>query len=295
MHSTISIVVLLLVHSALLFAAVLTGNRRNRSLSLGKFLFCAGIPIFGGICALELVNSSDPDPTLLQEMVMKHDSLRRYYAGPSQEAATAAPMEEAFLLNEPRIRREMMMKLLHDDPQKNLELLMIARFNDDPETAHYATATLTEYQRQTELALQQSQAILAKQPDNMEERLHYIRQMEDYIDSGLLEGHLLNRQKLLLEKEISLVPEDNIDLPLGCLKVKNLLSVSKAVEATEAAHMLIRKYPREEAPWLELMRVYVNTQNRNGLTDLKKQLEKANVMWTYNGREKAAYFMKGIE
>ena len=86
------------------------------------------------------------------------------------------------------------MKLLGDDPERSVELLMIARFNDDPETAHYATATLTEYQRQTEMRMQQSQAILSKQPDNTAERLEYIHSMETYIRSGLLEEYLDRRQ-----------------------------------------------------------------------------------------------------
>ncbi len=204
-YSLLVTILILLLHLVLLLLAVLLGRRKKRPLSVGEILFCAAVPLFGPVCGMELIYAEEPDPELLRDRVMNPDPMRKSYTAPDPEAPSTAPMEEAFLISEPAVRREMMMKLLHDDPEKNVELLMIARFNDDPETAHYATATLTEYQRQTEMSLQQSQALLAKDPGSTADRLAYIHQMETYIASGLLEGHLLLRQRTLLEQEIAKV------------------------------------------------------------------------------------------
>ncbi len=281
------------VHLALLLLAVLAGRRRRRPLSGGEITFCAVLPVFGPLCGLSLAYAEEVDPTLLRDVMLHGDPIRRSYTAPEAEAQSAAPMEEAFLISEPQVRREMMMKLLGDDPERSVELLMIARFNDDPETAHYATATLTEYQRQTEMRMQQSQAILSKQPDNTAERLEYIHRMETYIRSGLLEGHLLNRQRILLEQELSRLSEDDTDRALGCLRAKNLLHLGRAPEAAQTARRLTERFPGEEEPWLELMRIYVECQDRRSLLALKKELESADVMWSYNGREKMEYFLKG--
>lgn len=135
---------LLALHGVLLVSLLLGGNRQTR-LSGGEMLFCALLPIFGPLCGFLLLWSPPPEEGLLQDMIMREDPLRRSYTIPEPEAASTVPMEEAFLISEPQVRREMMMKLLHNDPEENIELLMMARFNDDPETAHYATATLTEY------------------------------------------------------------------------------------------------------------------------------------------------------
>jgi len=286
-------VLVLLLHLILLLLAVLLGRHRKRPLSGGEILFCAVVPLFGPVCGLELIYAEEPDPELLRDRVMNPDPMRKSYTAPDPEAPSTAPMEEAFLISEPAVRREMMMKLLHDDPEKNVELLMIARFNDDPETAHYATATLTEYQRQTEMSLQQSQALLAKDPDSTANRLAYIHQMETYIASGLLEGHLLLRQRTLLEQEIAKVPAEDADLALGCLRCRNLLALGKAREASEAARELTRRYPGEEEPWLELMRVCVDSRDAQGLRAVGKELETAGVLWSYAGREKMDYFLKG--
>ena len=286
-------ILVLLLHLVLLLAAVLLGKKRKRPLSGGELLFCAAVPIFGPVCGLELIYAEEPDPELLRDRVMNPDPMRKSYTAPDPEAWTTAPMEEAFLISEPAVRREMMMKLLHDDPEKNVELLMIARFNDDPETAHCATATLTEYQRQTEMSLQQSQALLAKSPDSTAERLAYIHQMETYIASGLLEGHLLLRQRTLLEQEIAKVPEESSDLALGCLRCRNLLALGKAREAFETARDLTRRFPGEEEPWLEMMRVCVDSRDAQGLRAVGEQIENAGILWSYAGREKMEYFLKG--
>lgn len=283
-----------IVHILLFLAALLLGKRRGRPLSGGEALFCFLLPVFGPVCGLELVYSREPDPELLREMVMNPDAMRKSYIAPDPEAPETAPMEEAFLISEPHVRRDMMMKLLNDDPEHNVELLMIARFNDDPETAHYATAALTEYQRQTEMSLQQSQALLAKQPDDGEARLEYIRRLRTYINSGLLEGSLLERQRILLEQELNRLTEEETDADLGCLRAKNLLELGRAPEAAKAARAMITRFPGEEKPWLELMRIYVECRDSRSLTALKRELDGAGVFWSYAGREKMEYFLKGI-
>lgn len=283
----------LLLHLVMTAAVYFLGKRRGKIPGPEELLFCLLIPIFGPICGLEMVNSAAPDPELLRDLIMDREKAHKSYIAPDAEAPTAAPMEEAFLISTPQVRRRMMMKLLHDEPEENMEILMMARFNDDPETAHYATATLTEYQRKMEMSLQQSQMLLAKQPEDQEIRLDYIRQMETYIDSGLLEGHLLRRQRELLERELEKLPEEQLDLEQGCLKTRNLLALQRPADAVMAARRLITRFPGAEDPWLAMMRIYIDTQDLHGLESLRHELETAGVQWSYKGREKMEYFLKG--
>ncbi len=291
----VTVWLLLALHGLLLCALVLIRQNQLMRLSGGELLFCALLPIFGPLCGFTLLLSPPPQEGLLQDMIMREEPLRRSYTAPDPEAASTVPMEEAFLISEPQVRREMMMKLLHSDPENNLRLLMMARFNDDPETAHYATATLTEYQRRTEMALQQSQMHLTREPGDTDARLDYIRQMEAYIESGLLEGHLLTRQRTLLEKELSRLTPEQTDLALGCLRARNLLALGKIREAEAEAVKLTRRFPRAEEPWLERMRIAVDSRNLQELRALRKHMEQAGVLWSYHGKEKMAYFFRGIE
>jgi len=280
------------VHLILFGSLVPAGLRHGSRLSAGELLFCLLLPVSGPVCGHLFLRAEDPDPMRLAEMMTHSDAVRRSYVAPVQEAKETAPMEEAFLISTPKVRREMMMKLLNDDPGSNLELLMMARFNDDPETAHYATATLTEYQRRTELSLQQSQMLLSRDRDDREERLRYIRRLEDYIGSGLLEGHLLDRQRRLLEKELSALPAEDAGLDLGCLRAANLLELKQTHDAKQCAEELTRRFPGREEPWLMLLRIAVESRDSAGLAGLKEQLQGAAVQWSYAGREKMKYILE---
>ncbi len=280
------------VHLILAGSLLPAGLRHGRRLSPGELLFCFLLPVSGPLCGHLFLRAEDPDPLLLAEMMTRSEAVHRSYVAPVQEAKETAPMEETFLISTPRVRREMMMKLLNDDPGNNLELLMMARFNDDPETAHYATAALTEYQRRTELSLQQSQMLLSRQPDDFEERLRYIRRLESYIGSGLLEGHLLDRQRRLLEKELSSLPKDDADLELGCLRAANLLELRRTHDARQCAEDLALRFPGREEPWLMLLRVAVDSRDTAGLKALKERLAGASIQWSYAGREKIKYILE---
>ena len=286
---------IVICHLLLMCVLLAVSRRRRKKMGTGRLAFCLLLPVFGPVCGLEMVLFPDPDPALLADLIHDPDAGRKSILSPEAEAKMTAPMEEAFLISTPQVRRKMMMKLLHDDPSENLEILMMARFNDDPETAHYATATLTEYQRKTELSLQESQIQLSKSPDDLEKRLEYIGKIRRYVESGLLEGHLLTRQRVLLEKELSLLPDEQLGLELGCLRVKNLLELQKAPEAISLANELIRRFPGAEEPWLSLMQVYVEIRDARALKEVGRRLEEADVLWSYQGREKMEYILKGSE
>ena len=284
---------LAVLHGAGMILVWRMGGRAGK-LKKGELLFCALLPLFGPACGYVLIKAPKPEEGLLQDMIMREDPIRRSYTAPGAEATSTVPMEEAFLIDEPQVRREMMMKLVGADPERNIELLMMARFNDDPETAHYATATLTEYQRRIEMELQESQMLLGRDPENLEDRVAYIQKIQAYIDTGLLEGHLLTRQRRLMEKEFERIPQGHLSLEMGCLRARNLLSLHQAREAEEVIESLIRRFPGAEEPWLERMRIAVEMRDAGALKALRDEAQKADVMWSYQGQEKMAYILRGF-
>ena len=82
-------------------------------------------------------------------------------------------------------------------------------------------------------------------------------------------------------------------MALGCLRCRNLLALGKAREAAETARELTRRFPGEEEPWLEMMRVCVDSRDAQGLRAVSEQIENAGILWSYAGREKMEYFLKG--
>ena len=282
------IVGILALHGILFLAGLLFAVRRGQPLTAAQTWFSAIIPFFGAFVGLLYAFAREPSEEKRSHLLRAEK--QEAMVTPEMEAMKSVPLEEALLMNTPAVRRELMMNLLRSDPRKHLDLLVFARYNEDPETAHYATATLTEAQRQIQMEMQQMQAALANDPQDIETRVSYIQLMDAYARSGLLEGHLLDRQRIELKLNLETLPQDAISPDLASLKIRNLLALQQAAEARACAEKMLARWPQDERSWLELLRVYVETHDESGMRELKGLAEESTVDWTMSGLEQTQYF-----
>lgn len=279
----------LAAHAAAVLLGMLAARQKGRRLSVPYACFMLALPVFGAAVCWVFALASPPRDGIRDPM-MRNTQRHEAWVGIRHEADRLVPLEEAFLINEPKKRRELMMDLLRSEPRKHLDLLLLARFNEDPETAHYATATLTEVQRQMQLELQQMQTALLKNPQDAKTRLAYIELLNGYVDSGLLEGQLLERQRRMLGKALDELPEDWLSVPLCSIQVRNDLALGRAQEARLQALDMITRWPEDERAYLEMLEVCVQTRDRYALQKLKERLKHAPVEWTRAGLERIHYF-----
>ncbi|MGN0996295.1 MAG: hypothetical protein ACI4PG_05270 [Candidatus Ventricola sp.] len=277
------------VHVLAILLCDRVSRARGRRLRLPTLLFCLLLPVCGPVTCWIIASAKEPrsDAT---------DHLRRneqHYAqliSAGNGASDIVPLEEAFLINTPQKRRELMLNLLRSDPRKYLDLLLLARFNEDTETAHYATATLTEIQRQIQLELQQAQMEVVRRPNDTMAHSTYVHLLKDYVDSGLLEGHLLLRQRMVLEQAMAAFPEGGLTPELMNIRVSNLLELQQPAEARGCAQKMISLWPQDETGWLALLHVCVETRDRAGLQALMARASGQDVEWTRSGLERMQYF-----
>jgi hypothetical protein len=276
-----------LVASLAVFAA---GIRRGLRPGAAVVLWMLLLPGFGPVLVhLLLMPGSDSAPEADR---LRHSREGRPSAAPAPAATgLAVPVEEALIINEPRQRRALMMNMLRDDPKKYLDVLLVARFNEDPEIVHYATATLMELQRQIQMELQRQQAVLEEDPGNDQVRLAYVKLLDEYCRSGLMEGQLLRRRLLLLEAELDECLARMDDPELYCMAVRNHLSLGQGARAKETAVWMLEKWPEDERSWLEMMRVCAETHDDKGMDSLLRAAVHAPVDWSPAGREKLQYWM----
>ncbi len=284
------VLIILLAYAVLLRAAGGVARGRRRRVGAGHVLMALLLPLWGLALLWVFALSPDPEPDALDEL-KRNDERHAALIAPGAQAARTVPLEEAFLMNTPQKRRELMMNLLRSDPRKYLDLLLLARFNEDPETAHYATATLTEVQRQMQLEVQQAQIEAQKHPDDAAACVEYVRILKEYVDSGLLEGRLLLRQQMVLEQALADVPAEALTPELLSMRTRNLLALSRAPEARACAQEMIDRWPEDETGWLEMLRVCVDAHDRQGAEALAARAEEAPVAWSHAGRERLRYFM----
>lgn len=243
------------------------------------------IPLFGFLAglAVEIIYLFEKQGESSIEQMIPQDEddilwkpLKKY-----EESKDIVPLEESLLISNTEIRRKMMLDVLYHDPQKYMEVLMLARFNEDVETAHYATTTIAHIQKNYQLELQKAGTASEEDPTDLSKLDKYITVVEKYIDSGLLEEHLLRNQRLiysnLLDRKLSMHPNDKETL---IKKQKNLIELQEYTPAYEIVDTLIRNWPEDEEVWIEAIRVCVEARDQDKLNVIVGLIKASDIQWT---------------
>lgn len=291
MSSTEISLLFLCIHGFLCVYAALRIYYAPRRMNMTHLVWICSLPIIGPVCAIILVRSlknTEFDTSWMES----NEEEKRLHFGTIANVDETVPLEEALLINDPVRRRKMMMSILRSDPMSYLDLLLVARFNEDTETAHYAASTIMELQRQLQLALQQQQAEMLRDKTNIEKHRSYLLMMEKYCKSGLLEGQLLRRQRLMLAEALEEALTIEEDEELLTMAVQNYLALGDATEAKLKAERMMALWPYAEQPWLEAMRVTVESRNQRDLHRLQEKMQETPIDWTKAGREQMALWME---
>lgn len=262
---------------------------RHTPHTIAHLLWMLLLPVFGPVSGFILCAATGREPSdgdWLSKQSEAH--YQRLKLKPITD--NPVPLEEALLVNDPAERRKQMMNLLQSDPMENLDLLMLARFNEDVETAHYATATITELQRKIQLQLQRYQIDCQAHPDDAEMLSEYIHLLNRYCASGLLNGQVLRRQRFTLENALNRALALQPTPELVELSVINYLALQQSDKALSAAHKALALWPRDERSWLIQLRVHVEMHDGKALKALLASLETADVDWSVAGRERLRFW-----
>ena len=99
------------------------------------------------------------------------------------------------LLNQPGVRRKLIMDVLNDDPGEYMELLKKARMNDDVEVVHYAITAMVELSKDYDYRLQQIERRYARQPEDPAAALVCMGLFSGIVDVQQVVGLRLRRSR----------------------------------------------------------------------------------------------------
>lgn len=265
---------------------------RHRTLQPALFVWAFLLPVFGPIAGWLLATANTISRTDTEWFSRSHEPDRNLVLV-TADVQEIVPLEEALVMDNTERRRRLISKAIRLDPMAFLDVLLIARLNQDSETSHYATSTIMEIQRQFQLDLQRRQREIAQHPENLDQRRSLIFFLIQYCSSGLLEGQFLHRQLYALLQELNEVlthhPDDR---DLLAQKVRTALDLDEVGQARAAAQELMTRHPLHETAWLSNLRVCVETQDRSALAALAEQLRHTAVDWSSSGWEQASYWLE---
>jgi hypothetical protein len=204
----------------------------------------------------------------------------------STENRDLVPLEEAVLINEVKVRRRSMLETLYADPFKYLDVLNVAKYNEDIETSHYATTTISKAQKDFQLAIQKRAAQVEHHPDDLAALEAYLDILQKYIHSGLLEEHLLRNLRIVyskaLDKKLAVAADDKYAL---IEKLRNAVELKDYASAFDTSRLLKTYWPEDEQTWVEALRVCIEGNDRLELKELIEEIERTEIVWTEQGRE----------
>ena len=289
--------VIISIHTliALLYVLLILSGRSNLRKEYIPLIIL--VPIFGPLTCLVIEyivmsdkdgkKSLDADNTVFRDDIL-WKTLKNFH-----EKGDIVPLEEAILINDVKTRRKFMLDTLYDDPSKYLDILMVAKNNDDVETSHYATTSISYIQRSFQLSIQKYAIDLESEPDNLELLDDYIGTLGNYVESGLLEEHLLKNLRVvysqILDKKLAKIKDDASTL---MEKLKNSIELGDYVSAFEASDLLKEYWPEDEQTWLAAIRVCVDGNDRNRLQETLAEIQLQKISWTKPGMEKISPWLK---
>lgn len=248
------------------------------------------VPIFGPLAGLTIdamatLNKHGVRPIDLDPLELEHEviwmTLKSFH-----ENADIIPLEEAILINDVEVRRRFMLETLYTDPLKYLDVLNLAKYNDDVETSHYATTTISKAQKDFQLSIQKLGVALENDHDNQSILDRYIETLLNYINSNLLEEHLVRNLRIVyskaLDKKIELSGDD---INTYIMKARNCINLAEFNLAFEVSDLLISTWPANENSWIESIRICVESKDGSRLGEIVSKMKTHKIDWTRAGRE----------
>ena len=201
------------------------------------------------------------------------------------------PLEEALLINEPGVRRELIMDVLNDDPEEHMDLLKQARMNEDVEVVHYAITAMVELSKEYDFCLQKMEKLYAASPDDPEILEQYCDFMEEYLNQGILEAQMereqrkryirLLRQKLKVKTTLS-----------TCVRLfQNLMKTGDYVQAEEILGLMDQKWHRKEEFWILKIRYLAERKKGAELQQCLRQMKEEQIYLSSKSKEVLAFWL----
>lgn len=257
------------------------------------------VPVFGPICALVIhaYYVSGRAGLRYAQLENMKASLLPDDDEPSrtEESVNDIPLEDALILDDPSVRRSVMLDVLMENNYRYVNALSKARLNDDVEVVHYATTAMAEFSKEYELRLQQYATRYAEDENNEALIEEYASYLSSYIGSGLCVGQLLeiqrNTYQQLLRQLIKIRPTKDRYKELA----EGYMDSGQLGLADELTTYLYDKYPGDEDAFALRVRYYYETRQGQLLSGLVDEYDKKEGYKSVELRKLIDFWKKDID
>ena len=200
------------------------------------------------------------------------------------------PLEEALVLQDKEVSRWMLMEIVSRAPAKFIDLLFLARQDEDTEVVHYATTLIAEISRQYDIRLQTLDKKHQENPSDYRTLAEYCAVLAAYLQKNLvtkrMEEVLRKDYSHLLEKKLQQKEQlsDYVKLIENELLLKRYESVEKYLNT------ISQKWPQQEEIYMLYLRYYFETRQGERLEELVEAIKNGSIYISKANRERLAFW-----
>ncbi len=207
------------------------------------------------------------------------------------QAQDIIPLTDALIIDSKETRRNIMMEILHKDPEQFTEQLKRVLDVDDTEMVHYSVTTIVEMRAQFDNALLRLEKRFSEEPSDQTVVTEYAQLLERYLSSGILEG---NRQQEIRERyseallRAAVLMPDTLEWRLRY--VENERALTHYVDALAQVRVLLHRWRKDERVWLAALDCAVAMRNDALIAQLCKEVAPLSGSWPIAAREAFAFW-----
>lgn len=282
--------VLILLH-ILICIGIYLGMRSHVLKVPGGMIYVAVfVPFWGalGVLALQVQQKlyKDKEKVLGVEKVRIDEEIYRSIGveqGNSEDEVV--PLEEALIVNDPKLRRSLMMNILNQNPGEYATILEDARMNEDVEVVHYATTAMAEMSKEFDLQLQQMEGMYAKNPDDRKMLSDYCDFLRIYLERNMVTGQMrvmqMRQYVQLLKKYLEHESEEVYYTYLA----KTQLELKDYPEVQETIYKMKQLWPHRESVWLLQIQCCAQQGEGKEIQKLIQDMENQHIYLSGRGQE----------
>ena len=188
------------------------------------------------------------------------------------------------------VSRWMLMEIVSRAPAKFIDLLFLARQDEDTEVVHYATTLIAEISRQYDIRLQTLDKKHQENPSDYRILAEYCAVLAAYLQKNLvtkrMEEVLRKDYSHLLEKKLQQKEQlsDYVKLIENELLLKRYESVEKYLNT------ISQKWPQQEEIYMLYLRYYFETRQGERLEELVEAIKNGSIYISKANRERLAFW-----
>ena len=200
------------------------------------------------------------------------------------------PLEEALVLQDKEVSRWMLMEIVSRAPAKFIDLLFLARQDEDTEVVHYATTLIAEISRQYDIRLQTLDKKHQENQSDYRTLAEYCAVLAAYLQKNLvtkrMEEVLRKDYSHLLEKKLQQKEQlsDYVKLIENELLLKRYESVEKYLNT------ISQKWPQQEEIYMLYLRYYFETRQGERLEELVEAIKNGSIYISKANQERLAFW-----